>query len=218
MKWAGVHFGPALLAVLAVSACGKDERLALCDLPPNPGTQPCPRAARFYYAYDPAENTCKRLTYSGCGGHEHRFWSRKQCERRCVAVCGDGHVERGEECDDGNDQPNDGCSAECALEGLVAIDAGVEPNTCPRIDSYSVGPLETAVGSSITLAASVVDPEGDPWSLSWTASAGSVVASSDSLHAEYQCTVAGDHTLTLSLAGSEHCEGETREIQVRCAP
>jgi cysteine-rich repeat protein len=218
MKRPGFYFGPAALALLAVSACGKDERLALCDLPPDPGTKPCSRAPRFYYAYDATENTCKRLTYSGCGGHQHRFWSRNPCERRCVAHCGDGHLERAEECDDGNDQSGDGCSAECTLEGAVAIDGGVEPNVCPRIESYSVGPLETAVGSSITLSAAVVDPEGDPWSLSWTASTGSVVASSDSLQAEYQCTVAGQHTLTLSLAGSANCEAETKQIEVRCVP
>lgn len=215
MKGAGFRFGPAVLALIAVSACGKDERLALCDLPPDPGALPCAKARRFYWVYDAAENACKRLTYSGCG-HQHRFFSRSQCERRCVAECGDGHVERGEECDDGNVQSGDGCSAECALEGTVILDAGAVPNACPRIDSYSVGPLSTGVGSTITLSAAVVDPEGDPWELQWTASDGTLAVSSDAQSAEYTCTVEGRHTLTLSLSGSETCQGDSKQIEVTC--
>lgn len=217
MKCAGFRFGPALLALIAVSACGRDERLALCELPPDPGKTPCSRRPQFYYAYDPAENTCKRLTYTGCG-HQHRFFSLRQCERSCVAQCGDGHRERGEECDDGNDQAGDGCSAQCTLEGTVIVDAGAVQNACPSIQSYSVGPLQVAVGSSITLTAVVVDPEGDPWELNWTTSAGTVTVPGDPQSAEYQCTVEGQHTLTLSLAGNAECEGEAKQIAVNCVP
>lgn len=35
------------------------------------------------------------------------------------AVCGDGVVGDGEACDDGNDEPNDGCDAACARTGAV---------------------------------------------------------------------------------------------------
>ncbi len=34
-----------------------------------------------------------------------------------VAVCGNGSVESGEECDDGNTSDGDGCSADCLVEG-----------------------------------------------------------------------------------------------------
>jgi uncharacterized repeat protein (TIGR01451 family) len=32
-------------------------------------------------------------------------------------VCGDGHLDPGEECDDGNTQNGDGCSSQCEIEG-----------------------------------------------------------------------------------------------------
>ncbi|MDC0716768.1 outer membrane protein assembly factor BamB family protein [Nannocystis bainbridge] len=35
------------------------------------------------------------------------------------AVCGDGVVGDGEACDDGNDEPNDGCDADCTVTGTV---------------------------------------------------------------------------------------------------
>ncbi|MDC0672497.1 outer membrane protein assembly factor BamB family protein [Nannocystis radixulma] len=34
-------------------------------------------------------------------------------------VCGDGIVAAGEACDDGNDEPNDGCDADCSVTGEV---------------------------------------------------------------------------------------------------
>lgn len=41
------------------------------------------------------------------------------------ATCGNGAVDAGEACDDGNATPGDGCSARCALEdGAAAADAG----------------------------------------------------------------------------------------------
>ncbi len=36
-----------------------------------------------------------------------------------MAVCGDGNLEPGEECDDGNNLDGDGCSADCLLEPKV---------------------------------------------------------------------------------------------------
>jgi cysteine-rich repeat protein len=44
-------------------------------------------------------------------------------------VCGDGTVDPGEECDDGNTCDLDGCSATCAIEtGCPAPDAGCPPS------------------------------------------------------------------------------------------
>jgi cysteine-rich repeat protein len=43
-----------------------------------------------------------------------------------VAMCGNGNVERGEECDDGNTAPGDGCSATCRREIDGGVDAGTD--------------------------------------------------------------------------------------------
>jgi cysteine-rich repeat protein len=45
-----------------------------------------------------------------------------------VAACGDGVVDPGEACDDGNDHGMDGCSATCEIEHLCCCGNGaVEP-------------------------------------------------------------------------------------------
>lgn len=37
-----------------------------------------------------------------------------------LSVCGDGVLDEGEECDDGNLSPFDGCSPDCRLEHVAA--------------------------------------------------------------------------------------------------
>ncbi|HEX3853803.1 MAG TPA: DUF4215 domain-containing protein [Polyangiaceae bacterium] len=57
------------------------------------------------------------------------------------AVCGDGIIEGGEECDDHNTTPADGCSAKCAVNPGWACSGtpSVCTNTCP-----SSGPDDTS--------------------------------------------------------------------------
>jgi cysteine-rich repeat protein len=82
------------------------------------------------------------------------------------AVCGDGNVDPGEECDDDNQNPGDGCSATCKLEITET-----EPNaTSAQADVYSApwfanispaGDVDVVsvqvTGSSSTLTAQVTD-------------------------------------------------------------
>ncbi|HEY6562780.1 MAG TPA: DUF4215 domain-containing protein [Polyangiaceae bacterium] len=260
MRYAGFFFGPAVLALVVVSACGSDERvwppgsvhggkpspecgngvrepgeacddgnnqpddgcsptctvLDLCLLPPDPGKSKCKRGTHKYWVYDAAENSCKELLFTGCGGNENRFLSRNHCEGACITECGNGRVERGEDCDDGNDGSGDGCSAECRSEGSVVIDGGLTTNSCPRLSAYSVAPLQVAVGGTIALSAIAVDAEGDPSELSWTATTGEIVLGDDPTAAQYRCTVEGRHTLTLRLSdGSADCD-TTRQVEVTC--
>jgi cysteine-rich repeat protein len=58
-----------------------------------------------------------------------------------LAGCGDGILDPGEECDDGNISDHDGCSAACTLE---------------LVTQFS---FTGALGTEITFAADVVDPE-----------------------------------------------------------
>lgn len=68
------------------------------------------------------------------------------------AVCGNGELERGEQCDDGNDELGDGCDANCLREALpiqvgetiegVIDPAGEEDTygfTAPATGSYRIG-------------------------------------------------------------------------------
>ena len=43
------------------------------------------------------------------------------CEPIVSPVCGNGVPEAGEECDDGNNDDGDGCSADCLLEPSAGI-------------------------------------------------------------------------------------------------
>ncbi len=56
---------------------------------------------------------------------------------RCVAVCGDGAVLGGEECDDGNAAADDGCGSDCRLEPgwscLPATGRGGTSCRCGRV-------------------------------------------------------------------------------------
>ncbi len=54
------------------------------------------------------------------------------CDEDCsLPQCGDGHLNRvaGEACDDGNGDPDDGCSSSCTVEDFFACSPN-EPNQC----------------------------------------------------------------------------------------
>jgi cysteine-rich repeat protein len=56
-------------------------------------------------------------------------------EAPAPAVCGDGTVQAGEECDDGNTRNNDGCDATCHVEKYTCGDGSVEPDdTCDGVN------------------------------------------------------------------------------------
>ncbi len=71
-------------------------------------------------------------------------------------VCGDGLVERGEECDDANATSGDGCSSTCQLESTAAICAGV-----PSVGGTKVAAVRVASGlaSPVFLTAPRFDPQ-----------------------------------------------------------
>lgn len=49
------------------------------------------------------------------------FECGEMCDEWCHGFCGDGVVQQGEECDDGNNQNGDGCSASCKIEPATII-------------------------------------------------------------------------------------------------
>jgi cysteine-rich repeat protein len=53
-----------------------------------------------------------------CDDAELRNDGRRSCDAACRVepYCGDGALDCGEECDDGNNNNGDGCDAECTVE------------------------------------------------------------------------------------------------------
>jgi len=83
---------------------------------------------------DGCSATCQVESFCGnglCESGENAL----NCPQDCPAVCGDGVLEAGEQCDDGNTANGDGCSAGCALEVLCGngvCDASEDPLSCPQ--------------------------------------------------------------------------------------
>lgn len=67
------------------------------------------------------------------------------CQLAGEAVCGDGTVEPGEACDDGNAQDGDGCSARCTIEDTGDAGAGAA-DAAPGPDADTGSPDAGAVG------------------------------------------------------------------------
>ncbi|MDL1870871.1 DUF11 domain-containing protein, partial [Deltaproteobacteria bacterium PRO3] len=71
------------------------------------------------------------------------------------SVCGDGLVEAGEQCDDGNTTPGDGCSATCQYESVCGdgLQEGLEQcddgNTTPGDGCDDICRLETVCGDGL---------------------------------------------------------------------
>jgi cysteine-rich repeat protein len=102
----------------AAAACGGDD----CDdnnNTINPGASEGP--------YGNA--TCADGKDNDCDG------STDAADSGCVqpAVCGDGRLTGQEQCDDGNDQAGDGCSATCQIEEGFACRQGILPSLCGSI-------------------------------------------------------------------------------------
>jgi cysteine-rich repeat protein len=64
----------------------------------------------------------------------------------CTATCGNGNLETGEECDDGNLIDSDGCSKACKIEGGFTCSTQTNPDTQPCTQTiYSGECLELPV-------------------------------------------------------------------------
>ena len=57
----------------------------------------------------------------------------------CAASCGNGNVEMGEDCDDGNRIGGDGCSPACKLEAGFMCDTKMVPDTQPCMQPGNTG-------------------------------------------------------------------------------
>jgi cysteine-rich repeat protein len=122
-------------------------------------------------------------------------------------ICGDGALNSGEACDDGNTTAGDGCSASCANESAVPrVQVAMDKTTLPT-DLYVDNEINLTLtamngfAGDVTLAASVVDGTGAAIT-GWTTelSATTVTLAADGTGtAKLKVRVPGD---TASLTGT----------------
>lgn len=94
--------------------------------------------------------TCKDLGYSTPAGLQCTSCALNAAG--CKAVCGNGALEPGEPCDDGNQISGDGCGATCQLEALAG-------STCATAIPVSLG-LGTITKSGTTAGGGVHSSQG----------------------------------------------------------
>jgi cysteine-rich repeat protein len=81
-------------------------------------------------------------------------------ENGVLTFCGDGVVDAGEQCDDGNVVSGDGCSATCGLEGAGGVDRYLCYQTKPEKNSLSVFEVARGVRLADRLETLTVDIKG----------------------------------------------------------
>ena len=127
-------------------------------------------------------------------------------------LCGNGVLDPGETCDDGNRFDGDNCPSNCR-GALTSFD--VATNHCPELTQMSILPTTAAVHETIALSALANDPDGDQVFYDWTGTGGLLTHDPSSNHASYQCGFPGVHLLTLWIFDSRGCV-TTAPLQVTC--
>jgi cysteine-rich repeat protein len=74
-------------------------------------------------------------------------------------VCGDGYVTGDEECDDGNTDPDDGCSATCTIEQTIA---DKDAQACVNATNKNSVKLVATVGKLATTCATAASKGDEP--------------------------------------------------------
>ncbi len=127
--------------------------------------------------------------------------SAAACTAECkhvpiAACCGNGTIDSGEECDDGNVVDKDGCSNTCALPGghLVITEVATSPSEAEFIELYNPG--KTAV----PLAQVYVSDRADYYQIP----KGSLTSSSTDFVARFPtgATIAPGAYVTVSISGA----------------
>lgn len=143
---------------------------------------------------------------SGCGDD-----AETQAEQPSIYVCGNGQLEDGEECDDGNLMNGDRCSSTCKVS---KVDVGVTINTCPTIDAFTVSPAQITMGFVATARVQASDADDDELTYEWTATSGTFTLP-DQPETGYECESVGTHLLNIVVDDGHHCDDEVN-IPVTC--
>jgi hypothetical protein len=96
--------------------------------------------------------------------------------------------------------------------GNVDVDGSF--NFCPVITSASATPSQAAVGESINVTASAIDPDDDPLTYGWSATEGTF-ADASAPSTTYTCTVGGEQVVTIAVDDGRGCI-EEMSMNVTC--
>jgi len=116
--------------------CAADQR---CDQ----STGVCAAVLPRCVGHDPGYSTCSGADTVETCGPDLVFTTTATCTGTCQAGiclaprCGDGKVEDGESCDDGNTVPADGCEPDCTKTDVVGLAAG-RGHTCALLSRGNV--------------------------------------------------------------------------------
>jgi cysteine-rich repeat protein len=140
-----------VLLPLNVRLLAGNQELQTAD--PNPLRDNCSAAATFRVPHPEGTAASRQLRIGAFDTTRHRLKTNKVtlvCEPN-TAVCGNGAVELGELCDDGNTTGCDGCSATCQPEGCGdgVVNCG---------EQCDDGPLNGTEGDPCTAACTEVPP------------------------------------------------------------
>jgi cysteine-rich repeat protein len=127
-------------------------------------------------------------------------------------LCGNGVLDPGETCDDGNRFDGDNCPSNCR-GSFTTFD--VATNHCPELIQMSILPSSAPIGTSISLSALATDADGDRIYYDWTGTGGLLSHDLNSKRASYQCGYPGTHALTLWIFDSHGCV-TTALLEVTC--
>jgi cysteine-rich repeat protein len=140
-----------LLPLGAQFLAGNEE---LQTAPPNPLRDNCSAAAAFRVPHPAAGAASRQLRIGAFDTTRHRLKTNTLtlvCDPN-PAVCGNGAIELGEQCDDGNTTGCDGCSATCRPEGCGdgVVNCG---------EQCDDGPLNGTEGDPCTATCSEAAPD-----------------------------------------------------------
>lgn len=102
-----------------------------------------------------------------------------------------------------------------AGQELLGIDASF--NLCPRITRVTTAPLQVGVGGYGLLHAEATDFDGNgDLSFAWSAKGIARIVKPTVADTRYECAVAGNDTLTLTVSDADGCSDVYR-VAVTCA-
>lgn len=91
-----------------------------------------------------------------CDGSAPEHYTCESCKLIYHPYCGDGNVDQGEECDDGNNQNGDGCSATCQRECFSQADIMLVLDKSSSISQTEMNQLKAAA----TAFVNTLNPDG----------------------------------------------------------